>query len=177
MIVEDFSLNIQLFRLINSARNSFLDTFFYYFTFLGSGWVVPPLLVFLYLKARERVKPLLFALALETVLVVTLKLFFNQPRPASLLEDVNLMFPLYWRSFPSGDTAMAFTIASILSYKSPPWLKALLYGYALLIGYGRIYTGVHFPLDVLVGALIGVGSGKLTLYLYNRFRGGSDERS
>ncbi len=176
MIIEDFSLNTELFRIVNSARSPLLDTFFYYFSFLGSGWVILPLLLFLYFRARDRIKPLLSALALETAIVLLLKTFLNQPRPASLLEDVNLMFPLYWRSFPSGDTAMAFTIASVLSHRSPLWLRILLYAYAALIGYGRIYAGVHFPLDVLAGALIGIGSGKLTLYLYNRIRGGSDER-
>ncbi|AAC07576.1 lipid A 1-phosphatase LpxE [Aquifex aeolicus] len=163
MVIEDFALNLELFRLINNARHPLLDVFFTHFAYLGSGYVLFPLLIFLFIFRKEKVKPLILAIILETVLVISLKTFFNQPRPAILLEDVNLLFPLHWRSFPSGDTAMAFTIATVLSHGEKLHIKAILFLYAFLIGYERIYAGVHFPLDVFVGALIGIICGIISL--------------
>lgn len=172
MVIEDFSLNVEIFRLINDTRHPILDLFFTYFAYLGSGYVLIPLLIILSIFRRGKVKPLIFAILLETVFVVLLKTFLNQPRPASLLDNVKLLFPLYWKSFPSGDTAMAFTIATVLSYGERFYVKVLLFLYALLIGYERIYAGVHFPLDVFAGAFIGVTCGIVSL---KYFKGGKNE--
>jgi undecaprenyl-diphosphatase len=65
------------------------------------------------------------------------------------------------RSFPSGHTAAAFAFATgagrVLPWAAPP--LALL---AALVGYSRVHTGVHYPVDVLVGTLCGVTLAELT---------------
>jgi membrane-associated phospholipid phosphatase len=65
------------------------------------------------------------------------------------------------RSFPSGHTAAAFAFATgagrELASTGPP-----LYALAALVGYSRVHTGVHYPLDVVAGALAGVALGELT---------------
>ena len=58
-------------------------------------------------------------------------------------------------SFPSGHTAAAFAFATGVGHVSPA-AAAPLHGLAALVGYSRIHTGVHFPGDVIVGALVGV---------------------
>jgi undecaprenyl-diphosphatase len=64
------------------------------------------------------------------------------------------------RSFPSGHTAAAFAFATgaggELAWAGPP-----LYALAALVGYSRVHTGVHYPLDVIAGALAGVALGEL----------------
>ena len=57
-------------------------------------------------------------------------------------------------SFPSGHTATAFACATVLSSFVPRW-RVPLFVLATLIGLSRIYNGMHYPTDVLAGALLG----------------------
>ncbi|WP_448587493.1 lipid A 1-phosphatase LpxE [Thermocrinis sp.] len=164
VVFEDFWLNKKLFYLINHSRHYLLDAFFSKFYLLGKGKVLIPILMSIYLFVKRVVRLFLYMVVIQTVIVHLLKRITDQPRPASLLEDVYLIEPLYHYSFPSGDTAMVFGLASFFFYLNKA-LGAVFFVYALLIAYGRIYVGAHFPLDVLVGALIGVLSFILALYL------------
>lgn len=66
-------------------------------------------------------------------------------------------------SFPSGHTTAAFATATSLSLTYQKWYVSVpSFAYAGLIGYSRMRLGVHYPTDVLAGALIGIGSGFLT---------------
>ena len=63
-------------------------------------------------------------------------------------------------SFPSGHTASAFAFASGVSIRTPA-LAAPLAGLAAAVGYSRVHTGVHYPLDVIVGAGVGTVLGQM----------------
>ena len=90
-----------------------------------------------------------------------LKLVFRRPRPFSAVLD--LPFPTLISeptsfSFPSGDAAFAFGAAVALGHVAPAWrLPALLF--AIAVAFERVAVGVHYPLDVTAGALIGIVSG------------------
>jgi undecaprenyl-diphosphatase len=58
-------------------------------------------------------------------------------------------------SFPSGHTASSFACATVLAFASPRFAP-LFYLLALAIGFSRVYNGVHYPLDVVGGAALGV---------------------
>ena len=62
-------------------------------------------------------------------------------------------------SFPSGHSASAFAFASCVGASLPPAAPPLL-GLAAAVAYSRVYTGVHFPGDVLVGSVIGAVIGR-----------------
>ena len=66
-------------------------------------------------------------------------------------------------SFPSGHTSMSFSIATSLSISYPKWyIIAPSMLWASAVGYSRMNLGVHYPSDVLAGAILGAGSAWLT---------------
>ena len=66
-------------------------------------------------------------------------------------------------SFPSGHTSAAFCTATSLSLIFPKWYVIVpSYLYAATVGYARMYQGVHYPSDVLAGAVVGAGSAWLS---------------
>src|SRR5262249_55513672 len=67
-------------------------------------------------------------------------------------------------SFPSGHTTIAFAAATVLTYYRPRWAPAF-FLLAVAIGYSRVYVGVHYPLDVLGGALLGLLVGGIVIAL------------
>jgi membrane-associated phospholipid phosphatase len=68
-------------------------------------------------------------------------------------------------SFPSGHAASAFAFAT---GAAQPMLSAPLRVLAMLVGYSRIHTGVHYPADVLAGAFIGVSAAEVAGQLLDR---------
>jgi membrane-associated phospholipid phosphatase len=94
------------------------------------------------------------------LLAELLKLVVRRPRPFSVVLDLppTLVTEPSSFSFPSGDTAFAFGAAVALGRVAPTWrLPALLF--AVAVAFERVAVGVHYPLDVLAGALIGTISG------------------
>ncbi|HEX2392118.1 MAG TPA: phosphatase PAP2 family protein [Solirubrobacterales bacterium] len=66
-------------------------------------------------------------------------------------------------SFPSGHSASAFAFATAAGAAQPS-LSASLRILAMLVGYSRVHTGVHYPADVLAGALIGVSAAEVAAW-------------
>jgi undecaprenyl-diphosphatase len=146
-----------------------LDFFFSYFiTWLGNAGVVIALVgIFFALKKpsyfREHFFWFLAAMLLAGLCVLVLKKMISRPRPltdfAPLIETGTVHIhvlgaALKYRSFPSGDTQTAFTAATYLSLLLPRWTPLFIF-LAVGVGLSRIYRGVHFPLDVIIGGLIG----------------------
>ena len=154
--MDNFVTNIHIFRLINSHHNLVFDALFRFIRYFGTGWVLIPVLLFAFAYRRSKVKPLVIAVVAETIIVHVLKHFVVQARPAAAISGVHLLQRLHHGSFPSGDTAIAFAIAFTLMRGEKAIVRAAYCFYAVLIAYERVYLGVHFPLDVTAGALIGI---------------------
>jgi len=102
--------------------------------------------------------------ALDLVIYYALKRGTRRQRPFERCDDIHacLKVPDAF-SFPSGHTLHAFAFALLLSSFHPA-LAPLLWGYAAVVALARVVLGLHFPSDVVVGALIGIGTSSLVLW-------------
>ena len=136
----------------------------------GIFWIVLGLLMLLAgirkRAWRQRGIFLLFSLVLDFLLCnVLLKPLVNRTRPYVVWDYTPLIPPVGDPSFPSGHTAVSFAAATALYCIDKRWGIAA-YILAVLIGFSRLYLGVHFPLDVFCGACVGVVAAKLAEKLY-----------
>jgi undecaprenyl-diphosphatase len=97
----------------------------------------------------------------------------RRPRPLDLeAVTARIDAPLTEFSFPSSHSSIAFAIAASLTL-AHPWLGAIAFAIAILIAIGRVAVGVHYPLDVVSGAALGIFSALLVhwyrLYLLPKY--------
>jgi undecaprenyl-diphosphatase len=170
--------DVWLFHLINSGTSNpvfdavmpFItgDVFLHYIA--GALWL---LLVW---RAGRKGR----IVALATLVVIALsdqssahlfKSLFSRPRPPHALDSVRLLVDTTRSfSFPSAHASNAFAVATFVSFfyrRARGWLFFV----AALIAYSRVYVGVHYPADVLAGAVLGVGIGLGAAYLLRRLLG------
>lgn len=95
------------------------------------------------------------SLAMTYIVVQFIKVAIASPRPFAVLPHTVLLIPDQGGfSFPSMHTALTVAVA-VSVFVHHRRLGTLLLVFALLVGISRIYVGVHYPVDVLVGGLIG----------------------
>jgi undecaprenyl-diphosphatase len=126
----------------------------------GAAWLVLALLVAVYLGRWQVFAWVAVAdgMAQFSTALIQRAVGRHRPRVHTLIAEPHSY------SFPSGHTASSFACAVVL-VSFAPRLRVPLYLLAALIGLSRAYVGVHYPLDVLGGALWGIVVGTVILYL------------
>jgi len=110
---------------------------------------------------------LLTALFIDPICHYIVKPLFARPRPC-MIEDVRLLVDCVKNySMPSLHAANIFGFATSLTVFFG-WCAAPLYLIAFLVAYSRIYVGVHWPSDTIVGALIGIAIGVFVGFIFKR---------
>jgi undecaprenyl-diphosphatase len=107
--------------------------------------------------------------AAATFVCYGMKYAFQRSRPYMVTPGLTKSGSGSGPSFPSGHTSVAFATATSLTLAYPKWYVAVpAYAWAASVGYSRMYLGVHYPSDVLAGAVIGAGSAWL-MYKANKW--------
>lgn len=177
-------------RVFAPGTSAALDWFFGFVTMLGnSGWFFIALAVLFLLPNRTRRTGVMiaFALIFELLLVnILMKPAFARPRPYNLeiewwVQAYRMVFPggpvakhlPGDFSFPSGHTGAAFAGALAWCFGSrrkwvgrARWVSYVGIAVAALIGFSRLYLGVHYPTDVLFGVLAGAACAGLAVLLF-----------
>jgi membrane-associated phospholipid phosphatase len=172
------------FIIMNGFHTSLLTVFFQNITFCGDGLftiIVFTIITISFKKQRELAVVLLISYLSSGLLSQIIKYFVMSPRPSVYFESHHYAYYLDtfsncrigFRSFPSGHSATAFAIVTVISNyvkKRHAWALCLLF--AVAIGYSRIYLAHHFLIDVWAGGIIGVLSGTFSILWYkkNKFK-------
>ncbi|MDP2628504.1 MAG: phosphatase PAP2 family protein [Nanoarchaeota archaeon] len=158
-----FYFDVQIVKGISLINNAVLNDFFLGITFISSEIIIFFFLTSLFLwheHKRKWILPLWITLGTVVVISFLLKVLVHRLRPfqigiVSILPSLESTSYLIWNfSFPSFQSMLAFCAIPILS-KEFPKFKYIWIILASLIAFSRVYFGLHFMSDVLVGGIIG----------------------
>ncbi|MBW1696300.1 MAG: phosphatase PAP2 family protein [Deltaproteobacteria bacterium] len=171
------SIDISLFYLINrSGQNDFFDLFMPFISNI-KNFYFPMAMFWLLLVVKKSTKTRVAAISIIVLIGISewvssdlLKPAFDRPRPYHSLSYVHLYDRMFktWSitpqlletirgesySMPSSHATNIFAGAFFLSFFFRKW-SPVFYLIAFMVGYSRVYLGVHFPFDVFVGAIVG----------------------
>jgi len=165
--------DIRLLREINLNRNKSLDGTFIVLTNsaapISVGMPIGLLGVGLLSKDSALTRNALVigtSVVVSTVITTVMKKSINRPRPFETYPDIEKLSLAGSSSFPSGHTSGAFALATSLSLEYPKWyVIAPSFAWASAVAYSRMDLGVHYPSDILMGAVVGAGSAWLCHYV------------
>ena len=143
-----------------------------------NNWIAPiaSLIIILFFfsgkKGKFVIVILIISLSLtDAICAQILKPFFERLRPSHLnIEHLNLLVSRGGKwSMPSNHAANMFSLATILSHFYSKYRRFLFF-FAVTISFSRVYVGVHFPGDLIVGAFIGYAISSLCLSLWGHLK-------
>jgi undecaprenyl-diphosphatase len=175
--MDILKVDISLFYFINNTmQNSFFDSIMPVITDIDN-WKIVILIVWLALIVKGgnkgRVAAILVIVVVgfsDLLIAQVIKPIVARVRPCNVLPHVNLLVGcggLESYSFPSSHASNIFAAASFFGYKYKGFV-AVFISIALLVAYSRVYVGVHYPFDVIGGAIVGIVCAWIILTLERR---------
>lgn len=158
-------IDVWVFKIFNMIghRTPWLDWMMLSFSQIGNGLSAMAIALVLFINGNHL---LAYELALGTLslwlVVAFMKALIHRTRPYIKLNNSRIVGSLASGcSFPSGHTSQSFFMATLLVhyFQENTSLWPLLYSMALLVGITRIYVGMHYPRDVIGGAILGTAWG------------------
>lgn len=158
----------------NNLRCDILDKIMVFLSMIGEGgivWFVVAIPMLFFKKSRVCGVVMILSMGITLLLgEFFLKNLFGRVRPCNLVDDIDMLVSCPQSfSFPSGHTSSSFASATtIFKWNKKYGVIALVL--AFLIAFSRLYNYVHFPTDVLAGALLGILTSLLLYHLFKRYK-------
>lgn len=176
-------MELSFLNTLQNLHTPLLDQMMVFLTTLGNGgmvWIALSIGLLVIPKYRLCGLTMMAALLISVIFGnVILKNIVERPRPSWIDLSVALLIPNPTDySFPSGHTFMSFAAAgSLFIYNKKSGTAAIVL--ASLIGFSRMYLYVHYPSDVLAGALFGLAAAGAAFYgvqyINTRYKMGSKQ--
>ena len=167
-----------LFLFFNGMHNSAFDFIMHWITWQQT-WYPFYLLLIIWMIWRYKQKAIIPILMIILAITVSdqftssfMKPYFERPRPCYDPSIGHLVHVVDGCGgpfgFASSHAANAFALVTLLYlfFKPKTGYASIIFAWACLVSYSRIYVGVHYPGDVAVGALVGYLIGRMLYYLY-----------
>lgn len=159
-----------LLQIQQHLRTDMLTPFMKFVTFLGNGgwfWILCAVVLLAIPKTRKTgyaaVLSLIFGVIVTNLL---LKNIVARPRP---FAEIEALIPLIAKptdfSFPSGHTTASFAVALVMLRMLPKKIGIPAVVLAALVAFSRLYLGVHYPTDVLVGFVVALVGSLLAVWI------------
>ena len=191
MIEEILKFDTELFVYLNSLGSTNFDFFWLSLSRPEANIILYLLILMLHISIEPNKKSFVINLLLSIIILVTIsdqfsnisKDFFQRLRPCfneSLIDSIRLVKDSCGGKygFFSAHASNSFSLAiffGLLLFKKNKLLILLFALYAFFISYSRIYLGVHYPIDILIGVFVGIVNGTFiygaylnTLNLFNK---------
>jgi undecaprenyl-diphosphatase len=148
-------------------------------TYLGSHYALILFIILSWIitKKRKVLRHLVLLYAIQSAVIYGLKFLIQRQRPFLFLEMASKLSKgpgeILDPSFPSAHAAFSFMMATLLALWFPRY-RVIFFIVAGFIGWTRIYLGLHYPTDVMVGALLGYGITRAYIFFYLSRKGGGE---
>ena len=168
-----------LFRLLNSlvGVRGWIDTWIIFKSEFLGWWIIAILIIGIIFAREKKIEigivlhALIAGALARFVFVELIRYFYSRPRPFEVLDDIRqLVFHAPGASFPSGHAAFFFALGAAVFYYKRVW-GVIFLGMALYMGTGRIEAGLHWPSDIVAGAMIGIFSAWITRVAIKKLKG------
>ena len=179
-IIGSFYFDSLIVQKVSLIRTDLINNILIGITFISSKIIIFFFLTILFLLSKKKHKwilPLWLTLGLSVIVSFMLKVLIQRQRPfqlglISVLPVLEKASHTIWNfSFPSFQAMLVFCAVPILSKKFPRF-KYIWIVFAGIVAFSRVYFGLHFMSDVLVGGLIGYLLGVLVIRLQERYNFG-----
>lgn len=156
-----FDLDIIILKFFNQPFLFYLNFSFIFIIYSVYGYLV--LLMYICFKSNDKktLRRIILSALIGIILVNALKYSVGRPRPYESYPEINKILVRADPSFPSSHVFISFLCFSFLPKKFKLFKRLSIIYLLFLIPIGSMYTGVHYPSDVLVGAIIGLVIPKL----------------
>ena len=181
-------MDTAFFNFLNGfgGKWQFFDTVVIFKAEYLGWWMLAGLGAFLisqvYFRRRRFVSTWTFHVQVQMVLVALvsaffsrffitdlIRFFYDRPRPFETMDIYQLVAHGAGSSFPSGHAAFFFALATGVFIYYRKW-GILFYLFALAMGISRVIAGIHWPSDILGGAVIGIASAYFVNYLFLKYK-------